>query len=297
MTYSIVARCRESGRLGVAVQTHQFGVGRLVPWLEAGVGAVATQANVNTAFGPEGLDRLRAGESPEAALQAMLAADDGAAHRQVGIVDSTGRAAAHTGDRCIAEASHVVGDGFTTHANMMLAPGVAEEMATVFEGTSGPLWERLLASLDAAEGLGGDIRGRQSAALVVVEAEPGASMMLDRPIDVRVDDHVEPLVELRRLAAVSNAYATLERTESAFAAGQVDEGFDMLDRTRREFPSNREFAFWHAVELATHERPDEARAALAVALDGEPGARWSELLRRLPATGMIDSAITDSLLD
>ena len=166
MTYSIVAVCPKSGQIGAAVQTHQFGVGRIVPGVEAGVGAVATQAQANTAFGPDGLQRLRAGESPAEALAAMLEADGGAAHRQVGIVDAAGRTAAHTGERCIAEASHVSGEGFTTHANMMLEQGGAEEMAAAFTTTSGRLWERLSAALDAAEGLGGDIRGRQSAALV-----------------------------------------------------------------------------------------------------------------------------------
>lgn len=297
MTYSIVALCRESGQIGGAVQTHQFGVGRIVPWVEAGVGAVATQAQANPSFGPDGLRRLRTGESPADALAAMLAADEGAAHRQVGVVDVTGRAAAHTGARCIVEASHVVGDGFTTHANMMLAPGVAEEMAAAFGQATGPLWERLLAALDAAERLGGDIRGRQSAALVVANAEPGGPLWQERPIDVRVDDHAEPLVELRRLAALSDAYSTLARTGEAFESGDVAEAFAVIDRLREDHPSNREFAFWHGIRLAVHGRYDDARVALEVAFDGEPGDRWRELLRRLPATGMIDGTVADSLVN
>jgi uncharacterized Ntn-hydrolase superfamily protein len=297
VTYSIVAVCSETGQIGSAVQTHQFGVGRIVPWVEAGVGVVATQAQANTALGPEGLGRLRAGESPADALAAMLAADEGAAHRQVGVVDVSGRAAAHTGDRCIAAASHVVGDGFTTHANMMLEPGVAEEMAAVFVQSSGPLWERLLAALDAAERLGGDIRGRQSAALVVASAEPGGPLWRERPVDVRVDDHPDPLAELRRLVALNEAYSAMSNTADAFVSGDVDAGFAVLDRIRRDHPSSREFAFWHAIRLAAHDRHDDARTALEVAFDGESGDRWRELLRRLPATGMIDDAVADSLLD
>lgn len=296
MTYSIVAVCAESGQIGAAVQTHQFGVGRLVPWAEAGVGVVATQAQVNTAFGPDGLQRLRAGASPASALAAMLDADDGAAHRQVGIVDASGRSAAHTGRRCIAEASHVVGDGYTTQANMMLEAGVAERMAAAFGAAPGPLWERLLAALDAAEESGGDIRGRQSAALVVVGAEVGGALPFERPVDVRVDDHPDPLGELRRLAVLNNAYAAMASTSEAFASGDADRGFAVFDRIRQDHPSSREFAFWHALRLAADGRSDDARVAIEVAFDGEAGARWRELLRRLPATGMIDRAVVDSLL-
>lgn len=296
MTYSIAARCADTGQLGVAVQSHFFGVGRVVPWVHGGVGAIATQAQAELNYGAEGLERLRAGESPPAALAALVAADDRSDHRQVGVVDAAGRVAAHTGASCIAEASHVVDDGFTTHANMMLEPGVAERMAEVFAASAGPLWARLLEALDAAEAAGGDIRGRQSAALVIADVAPTGPARAGHLIDVRVDDDAEPLVELRRLAEKGASYAEFSRAASLRTSGQADAAVGAFGSVVEAHPDRREFAFWHAQLLAGSGRLDEARATIAIAFEGADGDRWRELLRRLPATGRVEETVVEQLL-
>jgi uncharacterized Ntn-hydrolase superfamily protein len=297
MTYSIAARCADTGQLGVAVQSHFFGVGRIVPWVVGGVGAVATQAQAELAYGDDGIVRLRAGEAPADALAAMLEADDRSAHRQVGIVDRDGRVAAHTGANCIAEASHVLGDGFTTQANMMLRGGVAERMAEVFSVSRGPLWQRLLGALDAAEATGGDIRGQQSAALVVVHPETTGPARSDRLVDVRVDDHSEPLGELRRLAALGMSYAEFSHAGGLGAVGDVEAAIEVSESVRARHPDHREFAFWRAQMLAGAGRHDEACAAIAMVFDVDEGERWRELLRRLPATGRVSDEVVDLLLE
>lgn len=205
-TYSIVARDVQTGELGVAVQSHWFSVGPLVPWAEAGVGAVATQSFVDPSYGPLGLELMRAGRSAPDALQALLAGDTGRAVRQVGMVDAQGRVATHTGELCIPAAGGQAGDGYVVQANLMEKPTVWPAMAKAFETSSGDLAERLLAALDAAEAEGGDIRGRQSAAILVVKARSTGRPWADKVFDLRVEDHPEPLRELRRLVGVQRAY-------------------------------------------------------------------------------------------
>jgi uncharacterized Ntn-hydrolase superfamily protein len=264
MTYSIVARDVDTGELGVAVQSHYFSTGSVVPWLEAGVGAVATQSMVEVSYGPLGLELLKAGRSPSEALRGLVAADPGEDRRQVAIVDATGRVAVHTGARCIAEAGHVSGDGFSVQANMMTNATVPDAMAAAFTAASGSLAERLLDALDAAEAEGGDIRGRQSAALVVVAGQP-TPRPWERVIDVRVEDAVDPLRELRRLVALKRAYIG---QAPATTLGEA----------------NPELVFWQGVTLATAGQVDEALPLLRQAYAVGPG--WAELLRRLPASGL-----------
>ena len=256
VTYSIVACDHASGELGVAVQTHQPAVGSLCPFAEAGVGAVATQSIVEPAYGPRGLAAMAAGETPSDALARLLADDDARELRQVAFIDAAAKVAVHTGDRCIPHAGHVVGEGFACQANMMRDPGVPEAMAEAFDVATGDLAHRMLAALDAGQAAGGDIRGMQSAALIVV-----GKGLLDR----RVDDHREPLVELRRL---------------------VD-----LDR------DNPEGWFWDGVRMAFGGDVDAGCASVsrAFAADG----CWRELLARLPPTGLIpdDRDVLDRLLD
>jgi uncharacterized Ntn-hydrolase superfamily protein len=211
VTYSLVARDPESGELGIAVQTRAFGVGRAVPWAEAGVGAIATQSFTDQAYGVLGLELLRAGKAPEEALAALVVADEERDFRQVGIVDAEGRAAAHTGASCIAEAGHVTGEGWSSQANMMRSDQVWPAMAEAYAAATGTLAQRLLGALDAAEAAGGDFRGRQAAAILVVEGERGPRPWEQRVSDLRVDDHEEPLVELRRLLAKEEAYRRLNR--------------------------------------------------------------------------------------
>lgn len=199
MTYSIVARDPETGELGIGVQTGTFGVGSGVPWAEAGVGAVATQSITDQSYGPFGLDLMKAGRSAEEALAGLVAADAKQQFRQVGMVDAEGRAAAHTGSSCIRDCGHLVGDGFAVQANMMASDSVWPAMASAYEAAEGTLAQRLLAALDAAEAEGGDFRGPQSAAILVVKGEPTGFPWKGRLTDLRVDDHDDPLGELRRL--------------------------------------------------------------------------------------------------
>jgi uncharacterized Ntn-hydrolase superfamily protein len=290
MTYSIVARDPGTGELAVAVQSHYFGVGRLCPFVRAGVGAVATQASVDPSYGPLGLQLMEAGKSPAEALAGLVAADSGSAIRQVAMIDATGRVAAHTGDTTIAEASHLVGDQFSVQANMMTSAGVPEAMAAAFTSATGHLADRILSAFDAAEEAGGDIRGRQSAALLVTTGERGGLSGVDRTWDLRVDDHPEPLQELRRLVRVKRGYdgaflganATSETIEAALT--------DVEEATG----GNPEMTFWAALTLARIGRMDEARDLLRRC--AEVDERWPELLRRLPRTGNIDQPTVDALL-
>jgi uncharacterized Ntn-hydrolase superfamily protein len=284
VTYSIVARDPATGELGVAVQSHFFGVGSLVSWAEAGVGAVATQSIVEPAFGPRGLDLMREGASAHEALRRLLAADSQPQVRQVALVDAEGRAAAHTGERCIAEAGHRVGEQVSAQANIMARAGVWDAMVAAHQTADGDLASRLLAALEAAEGAGGDLRGRQSAALVVVAARPGERPAGDRLVDLRVDDHPEPLAELGRLLALRRAYAHIDTGDELAAAGDVEGALDEYAAAHRRYPDNAEFAFWHGAALAADGRENEARPLLEQAFAAHDG--WRELLARLPAAGL-----------
>ncbi len=286
MTYSIVARDAATGEFGVAVQSHWFAAGEIVPWAEAGVGAVATQAMPDVAYGPLGLEFMRMGKSAPDALRALRSADDGEHHRQVGMVDRDGNAAAHTGGRCIREAGHRTGEGYTVQANMMLRDTVWDAMGEGFEAAAGPLAYRLLAALDAAEAEGGDIRGRQAAGIVVVRAEPTGRWWEDVVIRTRVDDNPEPLAELRRLADLKFAYDRMDRAEELELAGDLDDALNEQRTALTAYPDNAEFAFWSAISMATQGRTDEARRTMAVALAEHPG--WEELLRRLSSDGFLE---------
>jgi uncharacterized Ntn-hydrolase superfamily protein len=206
MTYSIVARDPETGELGVAVQTGTFGVGRGVPWAEAGVGAVATQSFTEHSYGPFGLELMKSGRSAAEALAGLVAADELERFRQVGMVDATGRAAAYTGAGCVRDCGHLVGDGFAVQANMMARDTVWGAMAESFQTATGTLARRLLAALEAAEAEGGDFRGAQSAALLVVAAEPTGFAWKGRISNLRVEDDVDPVGELRRLLDMEEDY-------------------------------------------------------------------------------------------
>jgi uncharacterized Ntn-hydrolase superfamily protein len=284
VTYSIVARDRESGALGVAVQSDWFAVGGTVPWAEAGVGAVATQSFAETSFGPLGLELLRAGKTPDQVLAALTAADDAAPRRQVGIVDADGRAAVHTGDGCVAEAGHVIGEGFACQANMMERPTVWEAMAATFASSSSTFTNRLLNALDAAEAEGGDIRGRQSAAMLIVAAEPSGRPWADRLVDLRVENHPDPLRELRRLVSCHEAYRQNGKAQSAFMSGDVA-GAEAGQRSALELaPDDVQLAFWAGLTLAGLGKFDDARAQIARAVAANP--RYATFLRRLPEAGV-----------
>jgi uncharacterized Ntn-hydrolase superfamily protein len=295
VTYSIVARDAVTGQMGVAVQSHYFSVGPVVPWLETGVGAVATQSIVEPAYGPRGLDLMRSGMTAPDALRALLTADPGAALRQVAMIDAVGNVAAHTGDRCIAHAGHRIGAAVSVQANMMERDTVPDAMLRAYDAESGDLAHRMLAALDAAEAEGGDLRGRQSAAIVVVNSTNTRRPWLDRPVDLRVEDHTEPLVELRRLLTLRRAYDAQGRGEELLTAGKIDEAMPHIRAARELAPDNVEIAFWLGLSLA-RTQPAEARALIAQAVRADP--RWAELLRRLPAAGLFsrDAALLERLL-
>ena len=296
MTYSIVARCPRTGEIGVGVQSHFFAVGAIVSWAEPGIGAVATQAMAEVSHGPGVLERLRAGDAADAALAGALAADPHAAARQVGVVDSSGRTAAHTGSSCIADAGHVIGDGYAAQANMMAAPGVPQAMADAFASTDGPLWARIADALDAAEAAGGDIRGRQSAAILVASGDPAERPGHGILVDVRVDDHEDPLREVRRLAELSVAYARIDEAEQLLAQDRPEQAVAIYDQLLAAHPSNTEFAFWAAVALAGAGRPQEARRLADPVLGSDDGDRWRALLGRLPPAGLTSQDVVDELL-
>ena len=278
-TYSIVARDPATGELGVAVQSHWFSVGSVVPWAEAGVGAVATQSFVEPSYGPLGLARMKKGEAPEQVLAALLAADAHPDVRQVGMVDAQGRVAAHTGAGCIPAAGHRTGAGYTVQANLMLSREVPEAMARGFEAARGPLAERLLAALEAAESVGGDIRGKQSAALLVVRAKPSDKPWTDRLVDLRIEDAPRPLVEMRRLLTLHRAYERMNRGDEAVAAGKLEEALREYAAAEGMVPDNDEFVFWHAVTLAGVDKLEESLPVFARAFRMNPS--WMLLVPRL----------------
>jgi uncharacterized Ntn-hydrolase superfamily protein len=285
-----VARDAETGEMGVAVQSHWFSVGSIVSWAEAGVGAVATQSFVDPAYGPLGLALMRGGRPADVALAALLAADADAAVRQVGMVDASGRAAAHTGERSIQAAGHHVGDGFCTQANLMERPTVWSAMARTFERASGDLAERMLAALEAAEAEGGDVRGRQSAAILVVAPDATGRPWLDRRVDLRVEDHPAPVPELRRLVQMHRVYRKLNEGDDHVAAGDVDAASRAYLEATELLPdraTNGEAPFWVGVTLAQNGRLPEAEPYLRRAYAVDP--RWAAVVLRLPAAGLLSS--------
>ena len=279
-TYSIVAHDPATGDLGVAVQSHWFSVGSMVPWAEAGVGAVATQSFVDPSYGPLGLALMRAGRSAPETLQALLAGDPGRDVRQVGMVDASGKVATHTGRLDIPEAGGLAGDGYVVQANLMQKATVWPAMARAFERAKGDLAERLLAALDAAESESGDIRGRQSAAMLVVKAKGSGRPWADRIFDLRVEDHPDPLAELRRLVRVQRAYNHMTAGDDCVAVKDWACAEREYGAAEAMEPQNAEMAFWHAVALASNGRLDAARPLFAKAFKAD--ARWRELARRLP---------------
>ncbi|MCK8496147.1 DUF1028 domain-containing protein [Myxococcus fulvus] len=284
-TYSIVARDPATGDLGVAVQSHWFSVGATVPWAEAGVGAVATQSFVDPSYGRLGLDLMRAGRPAPDALKGLLAADSASQVRQVAMVDAQGRVSAHTGSSCIAAAGHLVGEGFSVQANMMQKDTVWPAMAKAYRASKGDLAERMLAALEAAETQGGDLRGKQSAALIIVSAKPSGRPWMDRRFDLRVDDHPEPLKELRRLVTLQRAYNFMNEGDLALEHKDTDAALAAYSSAEKLAPGNAEMTFWHAISLVGVGRVDQALPLLQRAYAADP--RWRELLTRLPAAGLL----------
>ncbi len=279
MTYSIVARDPDTGELGVAVQSHWFSVGSIVTWARPGVGAVATQANAEAAYGPSALALLADGVPAPDALERLLAADPGGPSRQVAVVDAAGRVGVHTGPKCMAFAGHITGEGVSCQANIMASERVWPAMLDAFSAASGSsLTMRLLDALDAAEREGGDLRGRQSAAILVVpaEGEPWRTR-----VSLRVEDHPEPLPELRRLVTLQSAYRLAGEADELLNAGRQEEAGRLYVQASERAPGNHELLFWAGLGTAASGDLDAGVAMVRSAIELQPA--WRELLPRLPA--------------
>ncbi|MDO6389858.1 DUF1028 domain-containing protein [Pontibacter sp. BT731] len=285
-TYSIVARDAKTGEMAVGVQSHWFSVGTAVPWVEAGVGVVATQSFTNKSFGLRGLALLKEGKSPQEALDILLADDEGREVRQVSILDAQGRVATHTGKQCIRYAGHTIGTNFSVQANMMLTNKVWPAMAKAFETSAGkPLAERVLLAMQAAEREGGDIRGRQSAVLVVVRGKATKQPWDDKIIDLRVDDHEKPLDELARLLKVYRAYEHMNNGDLAVEKGQMEKAMQEYGKAEAMFPDNLEMKYWHAIGLANN---GDINGAIKILQEVyKKDKNWKELTERLPEVGLL----------
>jgi uncharacterized Ntn-hydrolase superfamily protein len=293
-TYSIVARDAATGELGVAVQSHWFSVGPVVPWAEAGVGAVATQSLVDISYGPLALEMLRAGKPAQQVLDGLLASDLKSDVRQVAIVDAEGRVATHTGAHCIAAAGHYAGNGYSVQANLMLRDTVWGAMARAYEAASGDLAERMLSALAAAQREGGDIRGQQSAAILVVAGRATGRAWEDRRVDLRVEDHADPIGELTRLLRLHRAYQHMNAGDLAMEKNDVETAAREYGAAESLVPQSAEMLFWHAVTMAGAGRIEAAKPLLAraYALD----ANWRTLIERLPAAGLLDAKLVAPLV-
>ncbi|MBX0289862.1 DUF1028 domain-containing protein [Hymenobacter sp. HSC-4F20] len=285
-TYSIVARDPQTGDLAVAVQSHWFSVGTSVSWAEAGVGAVATQSFTNKSFGARGLALLKSGKTAQQALDELLRTDEGRDVRQVAIIDNQGRVATHTGSKCIDMAGHQQGKQFSVQANMMLNSTVPAAMAKAYEQNSKlPFAERVVSALEAAQAAGGDIRGRQSAALLVVRGTPGAGVWEDRLVDLRVDDAAEPLRELARLLRLHRAYEHMNAGDLAVEKNDVPGAIREYEAAEKLFPQNLEMKYWHAISLANKQQVPQALKLLGPIFRQDPN--WRTLTQRLPKVGLL----------
>lgn len=278
-TYSIVAVDSGTGEIGAAVQSHWFSVGSIVAWAEAGVGAVATQSFVNVSFGPRGLELLKEGKSPQEALQMLLSEDEGREFRQVAIIDAGGNSAVFSGSKCIPEAGHINRKYFSAQANLMLKNTVWQAMEKAFLTSEAPLAERLVAALEAAQAEGGDIRGQQSAALLVVRGESTGKIWEDRLIDLRVEDHPQPVQELKRLLRVFRAYEHMNAGDVAIEKGEEERALQEYDAAQRMFPENLEMKYWSAVSLANIGRLEEALPLFKQVFESD--SNWKILTPRL----------------
>lgn len=286
-TFSIVARDSVTGEMAVGVQSHWFSVGSLVPWGKSGVGVVATQSFVNPAYGPQGLDLMQDGKTASEALGILVAQDEGKEFRQVAFLDNSGRTEAFTGEKCVEAASHITGKNFSVQANMMLNNKVVPAMELAFRSHPNlPLAERVVKVLQAAQQAGGDIRGKQSAALIVVGPEKVENSWEDKKIDLRVDDHEEPLKELERLLKVARAYEFMNRGDIAMEEKNVPEALEQYGKAMEMFPENLEMKYWTAVAMANSGKMKEALPLFDSIFKQDEN--WREMTKRLPASGLLN---------
>lgn len=290
-TFSIVARDSVTGEMGVAVQSHWFSVGTAVSWAEAGVGAVATQSFVNKSFGLRGLSLLKNGLTAQQAVDSLLKDDEGREVRQLAIVDNKGNVAVHTGNSCIQFASHIKGNQFSVQANMMLGNQVPNVMAMAFRKSAGkPLAERMLLSLEAAQGAGGDIRGQQSAAIIIVPAKSNDRPWDERTVDLRVDDSKDPIKEINRLYKVHVAYEHMNKGDLAVEKSNMITAMNEYNAAMKMFPANLEMQYWTAVTLANNKELAKAIPIFRKVFAADKN--WKQLTRRLPQVKLL--TVTES---
>ncbi len=291
-TFSIVARDSVTGEMAVAVQSHWFSVGTLVSWAEAGVGAVATQSFVNKSLGILGLGLLKKGYTAQQALDSLLKNDEGRDVRQVAIVDNTGNVAVHTGKSCIQFASHIKGSQFSVQSNMMLTDKVPAAMAAAFQKSTGKkLADRILLALEAAQRAGGDIRGQQAAAILVVPGISDGKPWNERLVDLRVDDNKEPIKELRRLYQVSIAYGHMNNGDLAVEKNDMTAAMNEYNAAMKMMPDNLEMQYWTAITLANSKDLGKALPLFKKAFAKD--SNWKELTRRLPAVKLLTVSDAD----
>ncbi|SFB73115.1 Uncharacterized conserved protein, Ntn-hydrolase superfamily [Zunongwangia mangrovi] len=286
-TFSVVAKDPRTGEMAVAVQSHWFSVGSLVSWGKSGVGVVATQSFVNPAYGPNGLKLMGGGMSAKDALDELVSQDEGRDYRQIAFLDVKGNVAAYTGKLCVESAAHIEGENFSVQANMMLNDKVVPAMAEAFKSNEDlPLAERMVEVLKAAQNAGGDIRGKQSAALIVVGPKKVENPWEEKNIDLRVDDHQNPIQELERLLKTARAYEHMNKGDLAVEKGDIDMALEEYGTAEEMFPDNLEMKFWKAVALANSDRLDEALPVFAEIFEQDDN--WREMITRLPKAGLLE---------
>jgi len=284
-TYSIVAMDEVTGELGVAVQSHWFSVGFLVPWAKAGVGAVATQSFVKVDYGPDGLKLMESGMKSTEALEKLLSQDDGKDVRQIGMIDYNGNVAAHTGKRCIEYAGHIIGDNYSVQANVMATSTVLKAMANAFENSKGDLADKMMDALEAAEAEGGDIRGKQSAAMLIVTGEPTGIAWKDTKLSLRIEDHSTPLIELKRLIRIHRAYQHANMGDQYMESEEIEKALIEYKKAEQYYPENAELPYWSAVALVNGNRLDDALPIFESVFQRNPNLR--EMTPRLFDSGFL----------
>lgn len=285
-TYSIVARDPETGEMGVAVQTHWFNVGSRVSWAEAGVGAIATQSFTNASFGPRGLELLKLGKTAQEVVDDLIESDDGRDFRQLGVVDKFGNSASYTGQKCIYAAGSINEENFSVQANLMLSEKVWSSMAQAFNNTNGTLAERMMAALEAAQKEGGDIRGKQSAAMIVVKGNSSGNIWEDEILNLKIADHSNPIKEMRRLLNVHNAYVHMNKGDLAIEKNDFDAAEKEYESAMKAYPENLEIKYWYAVALANAGKIQDSFPLFKDIFTKDKN--WKTLTERLPASDLLN---------
>lgn len=286
-TYSIIAKDKETGELGVAVQSHWFSVGSVVPWAKAGVGAIATQSFVKVEYGPDGLALMESGMTSKEALNTLLTKDDGKAVRQVAMIDFNGNVAAHTGESCIEYAGHIIGENYSVQANVMTNNTVPKAMVNAFENSKGDLADKMMAALEAAETEGGDLRGKQSASMLIVSGSPTGVDWKDTKLNLTIEDHPKPLIELKRLIRIHRAYEHINIGDQYIESGKIDKALAEYNKAIEYYPENVELPYWSAIALVNSDQLSDALPIFESVFQSNPNLK--EMTPRLLDAGILNT--------